>query len=453
MSKNKDNKRYAPVVFLISALTLVVTVSCAFLVLSHINPEIRTTIGSRFEKSPTEATEAPSSDSSARLMCAGNNMIYRSIYNNAASLASGSESPYDFSPIYENIKGIISKADIAMISQPSVLSDNIPVSSYPSFSSPTQVGDALYDMGFRVFNHASRYVFDKGEQGAIDTLEYWGTKTDALVTGLYKNEADRDTVRFKEVNGIKIAFISLTDVIQSQLTAESEINVISLGDKNRSKAEVYNIINDMIKTAKEEADAVVVSVFFDENTSEISSSQQQTVDFLVSFGADVIIGCGNNVIAPIERVERDDGTSAVVCHSLGNFISAEEKKENMLGGIADIVFEKSGKTGETIVKTAKVIPIITYYERNYTNFSVLNASTLTDEDIFSHSLYSSNGFNAAYANEMFEANFKSVEDGEFLPESDDTENAESEESADEESPFESEDEEENGSLSIVRIKC
>lgn len=421
MKNDKNNQGYAPVVAVICALTLFVTACCAFLVASSIKPEIRDTVEENvnnflYQEKTEPDTEAPIENTSARLMCAGNNMIYRSIYANAATLGQANGSDYDFSPIYENVKSIISQADIAMINQSTVISSTLPVSSYPNFCSPSQVGDALTDLGFSVFNHANKNVYDKGEQGAADTLDYWSTKSGALVTGLYSNESDRNTVKLKEVNGIKIAFLGFTESIQGSISADSEINVISLGDRNRTQAEVYNIMKDMIKSAKEKADAVVVSMCLNNSASEITASQQQTINYLVSFGADVIIGCGENVIRPVERITRDDGTSAVVYYSLGNFISAEEKKENMLGGIADIVFEKNGETGETIVKTAKAIPVVTYYESGFRNFSVLPAENITDEELSSHSLNSYyGGFNAAYANETFGEVFKPVASADFTP--------------------------------------
>lgn len=421
MKNEKDNnKRYAPVVILICVMTVFVSVCCAFLIASSIKPELRDTVKENVNNFLyQEKTEAQvKENTTARLMCAGNNVIYRSIYTEAESFGKESGNAYDFSPMYENVKNIISKADIAAINQSSVISSTLPVSTFPNFCSPVQVGDALYSLGFRVINHANANVFDKDVQGAEDTLSYWGTKSDVTVSGLYKSEEDRNAVKIKEVNGIKIAFLGFTDSVQTELTAETPINVISLTDRNRSQAEIYNIMKEMIKKAKESADVAVVYMSFNNASEEITEAQQQTVNYLVSFGADVIIGCGTNRIQKAERIVRDDKTSAVVFYSLGNFISAEEKKENMLGGIADIVFEKNGETEETIVKSAKAVPVVTYYESGYKNFSVLPAENITSEDLASHALNSYyGGFTAEYAKETFANTFTAIPDADFLPES------------------------------------
>lgn len=421
MKKDKEkNKGYAPVVAVICVLTLFVSACCAFLVASSIKPDLRDIVSENvnnflYQEGTEEPTE-PVQDAQARFMCAGNNMIYRSIYSYAQSLGRESGKDYDFAPIYEKVKGIVSQADVAMINESPVLSDNIAASTYPSFCSPTAVGEAIYDLGFNVINHANKNVFDKGAQGAQDTLDFWATKPGAIVTGLYKDEAERNSIKVKDVNGIKIAFLSITDTVQTQPTEESTLNVINLGDRDHTQAEIFNDIKDLIQKADEKADAIVVSMYFGNVSGEVTEAQQQAVNYLVDFGADVIVGFGISNIQPVERISRDDGTSAVVYYSLGNFISAEDKKENMLGGIADVVFEKSGETGRTIVKTAKTIPIVTYYQRNYTNFSVLPAENLTDEDLSAHSLNSYyGGLNVTYANEQFSENFKTIPTGTYPP--------------------------------------
>lgn len=421
MKKNHNEKAFAPIAAVLSVLTLFVFACCAFLVASNLKPDFRDSVkenvNSFLYKENTQEEEN-TENTSARLMCAGNNMIYRSIYSYAASLGRETGSEYDFSPIYRNIGSIISKADIAMINQSTVISQNLPVSTYPNFCSPVQVGDAIYDMGFTVINHANSNVFDKNEQGAADTLSYWATKENALVTGLYENEENAANIRYKEVNGIKIGFLSVTDSINGTVASDSDLYVINLGDRDHTKAEVYNTLRDMIKTAKETVDAVVVSVCFaNSSSSEITDSQRQTIDYLVSFGADVIFGFGIDTVQPVERIERDDSTSAVVYYSLGNLLSAEEKKENMLGAIADVVFEKDGKTGQTIVKSAAAIPIVTYYERNYTNFNILPAESITEDALASHALNTYyGGFNASYVSQTFSEILKPVPDADFSSE-------------------------------------
>ena len=58
---------------------------------------------------------------------------------------------WNYDAIYENVKSEIQAADIAMVDQETVLTtEHDAVSGYPSFATPTEVGDALINAGFDV---------------------------------------------------------------------------------------------------------------------------------------------------------------------------------------------------------------------------------------------------------------------------------------------------------------
>lgn len=66
----------------------------------------------------------------------GDNLLHMDIINDAKTKDGG----YDFKPIYENIKDQISRADIAMINQETVLGGSkLGYSGYPCFNSPQEV--------------------------------------------------------------------------------------------------------------------------------------------------------------------------------------------------------------------------------------------------------------------------------------------------------------------------
>ena len=403
--KNKENKSFAPIAIIIVLLTVFSASCCAVLGLNHYKPAVLEPDKNDITFSYTDNHEEvkPDTETTARLMCAGNNTIYNSVMRTAQADAEG-ENKYDFSKIYGDVKNIVYKSDIALINQQTLISANLPVSSYPSFCSPTEVGDALYDLGFRVINHANRNVWDKGESGAKDTIAYWKSKEGAMLIGLYENETDMNAVRYQEVNGIKIAYVSVTESLGGKYIDEtSDIKVISLDNKEKDRAEMLNDIKDRIRSAKEQADIVIAMLHFnDVKTDEVSDSQSNTAHYLVSFGADVVIGTGVTRIQRIEELEKADGEKAIIYYSLGNFVSAEEQKENMLGGIADIVFKKNNESGKTTIESAKLIPIVTYFESGFNNIRVLPLSKLTEETAQNHGLRN-RGFSFDYANETFES--------------------------------------------------
>ncbi len=398
--KNANKKdKFSSVVALVCILAVIVSTCCAYTLVGHFRPDIKENVESYLSTLGQPASTEPEIPKTytARLMCAGDNIIHSAIYNQAKERAEGEG--YDFSYVYKDIKKIIKKSDIAMINQQTVLSKELPPSSYPQFCSPTAVGDAVFSLGFSVINHANKNVGDKGSDGAQDTISYWSKKDGATLVGLYQSDSMLETIPLRVVNGIRFSFLGITENVNKDLPSDNLPYVISLNEEGKTTAEVYNRVKSLIKKAESISDVVVVSVHFDGNEAkEPSSTQQDVVGYLVSFGADVIIGSGTNSVQPIEFREKADGSQALVAYSLGNLVSAQTAKENMLGGIADIVFVKDNETGETAVKTAKIIPVVTMYGSNYTDVRTVPLSDLDEETADAHGIY---GFNLSFAQTYF----------------------------------------------------
>ena len=78
----------------------------------------------------------------ASMIMAGDNLIHSSVYKDASDGSGG----YDFRKMYELIKPIVSEYDIAYYNQETILGGKqFGYSSYPTFNSPQEVGDAMID--------------------------------------------------------------------------------------------------------------------------------------------------------------------------------------------------------------------------------------------------------------------------------------------------------------------
>ena len=119
---------------------------------------------------------------------------------------------WNYDAIYENVKSEIQAADIAMVDQETVLTtEHDAVSGYPSFATPTEVGDALINAGFDVIESATNHIDDYGYDYMAQTLNFWKTSyPDVPVLGIHDSEEDANTVKTLEVNGIKVAFLDYT---------------------------------------------------------------------------------------------------------------------------------------------------------------------------------------------------------------------------------------------------
>lgn len=404
-SEKKDNGFKISIV-LICVLSVITASCCGYIALSHLKPDVADSVKDAFTflyddsaTDPDETTDPVAVDAvTARLMCAGESFIYNSIYNEAKEKAT--DGGYDFSYLYKDIKDILAESDIAMVNQSTVISDNISVSSAPNFCSPTAFGDALCEVGFNVVNLAGKNIWDKGESGAKDTLAYWNSKTDVLTTGLYESETDMTTATVKEVNGIKFAFISFsTDINGYGYSSQSSVHLLTTDESGKTQVDFYNQIKDIIKAAEEKADVVVVSANFDSNgEKEPTSEQKNLVNYLVSFGADVVIGTGTDSVQPMEVRDNGDGSKAVIAYSLGSFMSAKTNKTSMLSSIADIVYSKDPESGEVKLESAKLIPTATMIEPGNKNHHVVTYTELNEDEAKSHPV---SGFNAEFVEDYF----------------------------------------------------
>ncbi len=401
--KNTNNKdKFSSVITVVCILAVVVISCCAYMTVGHFKPEVKESVESYLETLGQETTTEPEQTESytARLMCVGDNIIHSAIYNQASERSDGDG--YDFSYVYREVKSILEKSDISMINQETVISAELAPSTYPAFCSPTAVGDAICDLGFDVVNHANKNIGDKGSEGAQDTIDYWKTKSDVTLIGLYQSSNMIETIPVKEVNGIRFSFIGITENVNKALPSDALPYVICLNEEGKTTADVYNQVKSLIKKAETISDVVVVSMHFDGNEENTpTTTQQDIVNYLVTFGADVVIGSGTYSVQPIDVREKTDGSQAVIAYSLGNFVSAQTAKENMLGAIADIVFTKDAESGEVTVEKAKLIPVVTMYESNYTNVRVVPLSSLDAETADTHGIY---GLNLEYIETYFAEN-------------------------------------------------
>ena len=317
--------------------------------------------------------------STAVFKAVGDNLIHNTIYLQAQSRATG-EQKYDFYPAYEKIAPPLEGADFAFINQETLLASAVfEPSNYPKFNSPTEVGDTMRELGFNLFAHANNHALDMGVKGINATLDYWDNKEglgeDFLVTGLFRDEADMNRVRVMEKNGISLALVAFTE----------HTNGLKLPDTVDNKI-IYTkdieTIKRQIETAREAADVVVVSVHWGiENSHEVVDAQKELAQQMFDWGADIILGTHPHVLQPIEPMTSSDGTrKGYIIYSLGNFISAQNVPDNLVGGILEFAIEKNMDTGEISIGKPSLTPIVTHYETAWQkNLTLYPLADYTDE--------------------------------------------------------------------------
>lgn len=333
----------------------------------------------------TEATKPPvPQDTVIHFTAAGDNLIHSSIYNQAQRRSE--DGTYDFDFAYDNIRGLIC-GDINLLNQETPIANDIfEPSTYPCFNSPTQLGDTMLDLGFDVFNHANNHILDRGAKGTNATLDYWASKKGATVCGVYRNEEDMANIRTVERDGVVFSFLGFTEHTNGiKLPEDSELQVIYTSETDK--------IQSQIEAAAEISDFVVVSVHWGvENSHNVTDAQRNLAKSMADWGADLIVGTHPHVLQTLEWVEADDGRRVLTAYSLGNFISAQDVGNRMIGGVLDLNVRKDGATGKLFIESPKLIPVITHYDYGFSNVRVYPFKDYTAELASSHGVRQNSHF-------------------------------------------------------------
>lgn len=308
----------------------------------------------------------------------GDNLIHDVIYEQAAARSS---SGYDFTDAYERVAELIEKPDVAILNQETIISTEHNVSSYPMFNSPVEVGEEMLKIGFDVFNIATNHSIDCGEKGLISTINFWKSKK-AITTGAYLNSEDYANIPMNEVNGVKIAYLGLTESTNGlSLPDDTEVILVLASEESR--------IQQRIMQAKEKADVVIVNAHWgNEYTHEPTENQRQLAKKMASWGADIIIGTHPHVIQPVEYIDNTDGRRTLVAYSLGNFISAQNRGPRMLGGMLNFEIVKNNTTGGIAIENVKFSGTVTHYGYGYSNIRVYPLADYTQELASKHGVLS-----------------------------------------------------------------
>ena len=328
---------------------------------------------------PEESEETPEQAyASVRLLCAGDNLIHTPIYRNAALYANNEG--YDFMPCYEHLGTLISDADLAILNQETIITDDFPPDTYPSFCTPSQMAEDMTELGFDVFSVSNNHVLDKGERGLISTLGFWRDYyPDVPVYGAYLDEDDMNDIRTLTVNGITFAFLGYMEHTNGlKLPQDSQCRLVYLSEEE--------LIKEQIEKADELADCVVVSAHFGIEVSNTVTQQQYELSRkFAEWGADIIIGTQPHTIQTMEYLDKPDG-KAFVFYCLGNFISCMDDPLSMPEILGEITVTKDLAAGEIVLSDACAVPLVDYYDSSYSYVGVYPLSMYTSELSLTHAV-------------------------------------------------------------------
>ena len=307
------------------------------------------------QEQPAQQPAEQTAESRVTLMALGDDLIHNCVYWSAQTPEGG----YDFTSFFDDIRPTVRQYDLACINQETILvKDRELIESYPVFGSPIEVADALADTGFNVVTFASNHCYDKRKPASrircpISTRHTRRSPRSASTT----RRLMRRRSPLSRKNGIRIAMLNFTYGLNNSMPESAGWLICS---------PVRETVCGRIEQAKQAADFVIVFPHWGtEDTFSPDNDQLTWAQEMADAGADLIIGGHTHTLQPVELLTAADGRDVPVYYSLGNFLSHQKEKMNLLGGMASV----------TIVKDADGTHVSEYDLQPTVNVILRNANT------------------------------------------------------------------------------
>lgn len=299
-------------------------------------------------------TEEVFKPTSAKLVAVGDNLMHRS----CTLSAKNADGTYDFTKHFANMADIFKAADLAVISQDTVLGGiELGATSTETgiFNTAVELADGMADAGINVVLAANNHIMDEGSAGLNTMMSYFSTKyPNITLLGVNNSREAKDEPVYVETNNIKIAMINYS--YGSNQTADLDASPYLLNQYDE------DWLSDILKQAREEADFIIAFPFWGEqNSMDYTQEQERQAQFLADNGVDLIIGSYPHVVEPVKWIIAENGDRTLVYYSLGNFQSIQNTVENMLGGQANITISK--EEDGTHISDYSLDFVVTHYEQ------------------------------------------------------------------------------------------
>jgi Bacterial capsule synthesis protein PGA_cap len=280
----------------------------------------------------SKAAHAPPRPVSFTVEASGDLLIHSPIFDRALELGGGTH--YDFAPMFTMIKPYITGTDLPLCHVETAMTPS-PPTGYPTFNTPPDLAKSIKQTGWRACSTAATHSLDQGQRGVDDTiraLDHAGV----LHAGTYSSEAAQRTPLIMTVKGIKVAFLSYTDITNG---------IPSPHPYSVNRANAGQIIDEARRARADGAKAVIVNIHWgDENVPQPSGRQLALASALTrSPYITSVVGQHVHVVQPIRRIN-----GKIVVFGEGNLISNQtsaccpESAQDGLIALLTIVVDSSG---------------------------------------------------------------------------------------------------------------
>lgn len=261
------------------------------------------------------------------LAAVGDILLHAPVIRRARANAGGTG--YDFDPMFDGVRDVISAADFAICHQETPISadntDLTPRNSI-SFNAPSEIAGALKNAGFDACDTASNHTWDRGLAGVQQTLDVLdGAGIGHSGSARSQHEADNPPIY--DVGGVKLGHLAYSYTITNDALPDTE----APPEAPWLRSMLWPAIGtqgvlDMARRVKSRgAEFVVVSMHWGAEYVHAPTDEQRRLarDLLASPDIDLIIGDHVHVVQPCEKIG-----DKYVMYGMGNFLSNQSPAQD-----------------------------------------------------------------------------------------------------------------------------
>lgn len=276
---------------------------------------------------------------------------------------------YCFDDIFEYTREYISSADLAIGvfegpaagEEAGYSTSNFDDGKPLAINYPDEFAHAVKNAGFDLVTTANNHLLDKGIDGALRTLDVLdGAGLDHV--GSYRDSSEKSRVRIVESGGMRFAVLAYTygsngysesDFLSEGLSFLTSVTVSP--DSPYAEQVTQNIAEDFARAEAEDPDKIIVLSHMGTQFADYPDSYQQFwYERFLEFGADIILNDHTHSVQPVEVLEHNGRTAAIV-NCPGNFANIYREYNGDASALTEIYLDRS--TGE--ITGAAVIPMWT----------------------------------------------------------------------------------------------
>ena len=310
------------------------------------------------------AQPEPPEPTVATLAVCGDVMSHMPITNDVWN---AEENRYDYARIMAGAASAVSGADYAVANLETTFAGGPNYSGFPAFNSPDDLACGLKETGFDLVLTANNHCLDRGFSGLCRTLDVLDEAGLAHVGTSRTPEEQQGNCVLADIGGISVAFIGYTygtNGIPLPKDAPYAVNVFNKDYlTSLSQMDEEALLASLSQAEALSPDLIAVMIHWGVEYQTVPNAyQQQMADFLLSNGADMVLGGHSHVPQPMEMrtVTGEDGQSRTgfVCFSLGNFISSQNDPLTDTTAVLTLELTKDNVTGTSSVTDYTYEPML-----------------------------------------------------------------------------------------------